>query len=421
LNVLIATVGSRGDVQPMLVLAEALLRRGHRVRIAAPPNFKGMVEACGVRFVALGSDTEQIIRQNQSLAEASPVVAVPRQLSLMRSETERQVRDLLAERDRDRERVDVVVAAGLAFGAYSLAERVGASYVYVSYSLSGIRDDAHPPGPMPVFGLPRTANRCLWRLIELGFDWAMRGPIDAARTAHGLDADPEPFRHVYAERVLLAQDAVFGTPSESARAFCEQVPALVRREPGAALPADVERFLLRRAGRDGRADRVAYVGFGSMPTVERARIVRAVIELWRATGTRMLLYSAYGEDAERELPEGVLAIRSLDHTRLFPRLDWIVHHGGAGTTATALRAGVPQLIVPHIIDQFFHGHRIAELGVGPAPIRKAKLDAEALIAASRSAVECAGRAREIGDQLRDTSGAEAAVGYLERLRLARLG
>jgi vancomycin aglycone glucosyltransferase len=416
LDVVIATVGSRGDVQPMLVLAEALLRRGHRVRLAAPPNFEEFVGG-RVSFAAIGSDTEQIIRDNQSLAEASPVTAVPRQLALMRRETERQVRDLLA----DPAPVDLVIGAGLSFGAYSLAEQRGASYVYVSYSLSGILDDSQPPGPVPVFGLPRLVNRWLWRAIEVGFDVAMRGPIDAARLDAGLGPDDRPFRHVYAERVLLAQDPVLGTLPERARSFCFQVPALVRQDPVTELPPEVERFLLRRPGTNGTPDRVCYVGFGSMPSVDRARIVRAVIELWRATGARSLLFSNYGEDEGHELPDGVLAVRALNHSRVFPRVDWIVHHGGAGTTAAALRAGVPQLIVPHIIDQFFHGKRAAEIGVAVPPVPKAQLDAKRLIEGFERSRRLEARARAVGEQLAGTSGADDAVTHLEKLRAARVG
>jgi UDP:flavonoid glycosyltransferase YjiC (YdhE family) len=157
-----------------------------------------------------------------------------------------------------------------------------------------------------------------------------------------------------------------------------------------------------------------------MPSVDRAKVVRAVSELSRATGTRVLLFSAYDEDAAHGLPEAVLPVRELNHRRLFPRLDWIVHHGGAGTTAAALRAGVPQLIVPHIVDQFFHGRRIAELGLGPDPIPKARLDTTSLLAAFERSRGCVERARTLGQELSRSNGADAAATYLEELRSTRV-
>jgi len=151
-----------------------------------------------------------------------------------------------------------------------------------------------------------------------------------------------------------------------------------------------------------------------MPSVERARVVRAVTAFAEAHSARVLLFSAHAEDAGLELPSRVLSVGTLDHARLFPRLDLVVHHGGAGTTAAALRAGVPQLIVPHILDQFFHGRRIAELGLGPKPAKKRALGQRLLelswseIGAQRK------RASEIAETL-TPSGAPAAADYLERL------
>ena len=87
------------------------------------------------------------------------------------------------------------------------------------------------------------------------------------------------------------------------------------------------------------------------------------------------------------LPEGVLAIGSVSHARLFPRMAAIVHHGGAGTTTTAARAGVPQIVVPHLFDQIYWGERVTALGLGPPQIRRTQLSAEGLAAALREVLD----------------------------------
>lgn len=420
MKVLLATVGSRGDVAPMLVLARALRERGHEPRVAAPPNFQQFVQDAGLGFFPIGADTELIIQENRALAERSPLVAIPSQIALLRRETERQMRELLGYAAG----ADRVVAAGLSFGARSLADRLGVPYTFVCYTLAGIPAADHPPAAIPIFGLPRAANRALWWGITRTFDLALQSPFDGARRAHGLEREPAPWQSVHASNTLLAQDAVLGVLPQAAKAFCHQVPALVPLAESHAelpqsgeLPEQVERFLgparAPNAARPGPP--VVYVGFGSMPTVDRERLVRSILEFQRVSGVRVLLYSAYAEEAQRELPASVLAIGALDHVRLFPRVDLIVHHGGAGTTATALRAGVPQLIVPHIVDQFFHGRRIHELGLGPAPIPKAKLDAPALLDAYNQSRSCQDRARVIATELGRTSGAHAAAEYIERL------
>lgn len=417
MKVLIATVGSRGDIAPMLVLARALTRRGHTPVVAAPPNFQSFVETRGVSFFPIGVDTELLIQENRALAERSPIVAIPNQIALLRRETERQLRDLLAYPDT----ADRVVAAGLSFGARSLAERLGVPYSFVCYTLAGVRADEHPPAAAPIFGLPKLANRALWWGITQTFDLALRSSFNRARQAHGLGPEPAPWRRVHAADTLLAQDEILGALPPSAREFCHQVPALVPLEPEQAeLPEPVARFLgLPQAPDAASRVPVVYIGFGSMPTVDRERLVRSVLEFQRVTGVRVILYSAYHEEAQRELPASVLATGALDHVLLFPRVDLVVHHGGAGTTATALRAGVPQLIVPHIVDQFFHGRRIHELGLGPPPVPKAKLDAAALIDAFHQSRGCQSRARVVAAELRNVSGADAAAEYVEQLGLAK--
>jgi UDP:flavonoid glycosyltransferase YjiC (YdhE family) len=132
------------------------------------------------------------------------------------------------------------------------------------------------------------------------------------------------------------------------------------------------------------------------------------------------LFSSYAEDAGMALPETILSVGSLDHARLFPRLDLVVHHGGAGTTATALRAGTPQLIVPHIVDQFFHGRRIAELGLGPVPVKKTALRQRLLGLSWAELSQARRRAQSVAQGL-EASGAAAAASYLEQLGLGSPG
>jgi UDP:flavonoid glycosyltransferase YjiC (YdhE family) len=198
------------------------------------------------------------------------------------------------------------------------------------------------------------------------------------------------------------------------------VPALVPDPERAAPLSDLLERFLRGAG-EGSSDKspVVYLGFGSMPTVDRARIVRIAIELFERHGARVILHSSHSEELGVELPPGVFSVGDVDHTTLFPRTDLIVHHGGAGTTAAALRSGVPQLIVPHIVDQFFHGRRIAELGAGPAPVPKAKFSAEAVAQALRDRFKYWGKAQTLRASVKPLGGAKAAAERLEALAQRR--
>jgi UDP:flavonoid glycosyltransferase YjiC (YdhE family) len=390
----------------MLVLAAELRGRGHQVRFAAPPNFADMIARAGFDFLPIGTDTAAFLEEHSTLVEQNPIVALPRQVALIRAEAERQIADLLA----GAEPADVVVGAGLSFGASTLAERDGAAYVYISFTLWGLRSRAHPPAPVPVFGLPRWGNGALWAGITGLFDHALKELLARQRHAHGL-APVAAWRSIHGSRTLLAQDEILGALPADAEGCIGRVPALTSLEPLEPPATEVVQFLGDDAER-GRARRV-YLGFGSMPSADRERLFSMAIELGRSARARVILFSAYGERRSERLDEHVLRIAESDHRALFPRMDLVVHHGGAGTTATALRAGAPQLLVPHIQDQFAHGRRISELGLGPKPLPKAKLTAGALIAALETADRHRDRARAVAATLAGQSGARQAADLLE--------
>ncbi len=99
----------------------------------------------------------------------------------------------------------------------------------------------------------------------------------------------------------------------------------------------------------------------------REEMTADILEALRITGQRGLLQTGWGQLTASALPDCAFQIDSAPHDWLFPRMSMIVHHGGAGTTASALRAGLPSLVVPFTADQPFWGQRMAEPGVGPGP------------------------------------------------------
>jgi vancomycin aglycone glucosyltransferase len=412
LKVLLSPIGSRGDVQPQLMLGEELTRRGHSVTLAAPPNFRSWGEARGFRFISIGADINDAIRESQHMTEQHPVIALPGQIRLLRGQLERQVSDLLAVPHAH----DLVVAAGLSFAGKMVADQLRVPHVFCCYTLSAMLSAEHPPAVAPLFGLPRLGNRLLWSTITQTFQLTLGTKLNELRRLHGLPPERGSWQTIHAQNVILAQDAVMGELPKDVPGDNVHVPALVPPPEEAKPLSDLLERFLRGAGEgSGSASPVVYLGFGSMPTVDRARVVRIAVELFERHGARVILHSSHAEDAGVELPPGVFSTGDLDHTTLFPRVDLIVHHGGAGTTAAALRSGVPQLIVPHIVDQFFHGRRIAELGAGPAPVPKAKLTADAIAAALKDRFKYWAKAQSLRAAVAPAGGAKAAADRLEQL------
>jgi UDP:flavonoid glycosyltransferase YjiC (YdhE family) len=176
-------------------------------------------------------------------------------------------------------------------------------------------------------------------------------------------------------------------------------------------PADLVRFL------EGGPPPV-FVGFGSMPVPDAEGTTALVLEALRRSGQRGIVHAGWGGVGSRDLPEWAFRLEYAPYGWLFPRMAAVVHHGGSGTTAFGLRAGVPSLVVPFVFDQFYWGRRIAELGVGPAPVPFGKLTARRLAAAIDQAVSDGGmrqRARVLGERIRVEDGLGTAVGVLEGL------
>jgi sterol 3beta-glucosyltransferase len=142
---------------------------------------------------------------------------------------------------------------------------------------------------------------------------------------------------------------------------------------------------------------------------------RIVLKALEISGQRGVLSRGWAGLGDAELPREVLLVDEVPHDWLFPRMAAVVHHGGAGTTAAGLRAGIPTVIAPYFGDQFFWGQRVQALGVGPAPIPQKRLTSQALAAAIQTAVQdptMRSQARRLGDRIRQENGVAEAVGLI---------
>jgi sterol 3beta-glucosyltransferase len=181
-------------------------------------------------------------------------------------------------------------------------------------------------------------------------------------------------------------------------------------------PADLAAFL-------AAGPPPVYIGFGSMANRDPAEAAQIMLDALAQSGQRGVIASGWGGLTPSDLPDRVHMLSSIPHSWLFPRMAAVVHHGGAGTTAAGLRAGVPSIIVPFFGDQPFWGRRVAELGVGPVPIPRRKLTASALAdAITRAVTDPAMRARAaaLGEQIRAEDGIAAAAAHIEAYRAGRI-
>ena len=163
-----------------------------------------------------------------------------------------------------------------------------------------------------------------------------------------------------------------------------------------------------------------YIGFGSMSGQVARNLSKIAIDAIGETNQRGILVGGWAEAHEINIPDYIYSCDFLPHDWLFPRVSAVVHHGGAGTIAAGLRAGVPTVVIPFMGDQPYWGQRIFELGAGPRPVMRKNLTVELLAERIISAIEdrsIVQSAAALGKKIREENGIDKAVelirGYLK--------
>jgi sterol 3beta-glucosyltransferase len=166
-----------------------------------------------------------------------------------------------------------------------------------------------------------------------------------------------------------------------------------------------------------------FIGFGSTTIRNSEDITTLVFEALKQTGQRGIIAQGWGGLSSANLPKSVFAVKDIPFDWLFPRMAALVHHGGAGTTAYGLRAGVPTIIIPFILDHFFWGRQITALGIGPQPILPKRLTTERLANAIHIVINDQAlrtRASKIGEALQAEQGVEQVVRIIESIKASSL-
>jgi vancomycin aglycone glucosyltransferase len=366
MRVLVSSAGTRGDVQPVLALAVELRGLGHDVRLCVPPNFLDRIGGHGFDAVPMGVH-----------------MRAPRP-----GEAPAPVPDLITDQfdtlGPAAEGCDVILGANAhQYAARSVAERNGVPYVNAVYAPVALPSPEHAPPPAPGQawepGHPAEPDR-RWRETAAAWNARALDRVNTNRARLGLAPIDDVLRHNLTDRPWLAADATLGPAPATPGMHVTQTGAwlLPDLDP---LPPALEAFL------DG-GDPPVYVGFGSMPMPPDTG--RTLVGAARATGRRVVLSQGWADlDPADDAPD-CITVGDVNQQALFPRVAVAVHHGGAGTTVAAARAGVPQVLAPMFSDQFYWAARVAALGIGtsapPGPLSTGTL-AAALHAALLPAVE----------------------------------
>jgi vancomycin aglycone glucosyltransferase len=390
LKIVLASYGSRGDVEPCAAVGRELVRRGHDVCMAVPPNMLGFVESAGLAAVSYGPDSRE---------QMNPAVDFVRDFST-------KIRNPVSMFSEVVERVSRVKTAKTET-LKSLAE--GADLLVAGFNERGLAVNIAEYYGIPLAVVHFFPER-VWSSEGL-YASVAKDTDDAQRLALGLSEPPGPSALPVLEIQAYDELCLPGPAAEWVKPDGRQpfVGALTLE-----LPTDVDDEVLSWIAAGTPA---IYFGFGSTPVEPFADTVAMVSAVCTQLGERALICSGPNDFASIPDLEHVKIVSAVNHTDIFPVCRAVVHHGGAGTTAATLRAGTPTLLLWLWLDQPVWAAGVTELKVGAAQQFTATTQ-QSLVADLRSILtpQYAARAGEVAAQM--TTPAESVANAADLLEEA---
>jgi sterol 3beta-glucosyltransferase len=423
MKIAIFAIGSQGDVRPSAALGAGLVAAGHHVRLVTLPAFESLARSNGLEFAPVHIDPFAFITGDigQSWMDS---MDKPHRLIAGVSRAAAEFLEPLTE--------DAAIACrGFDALLYNVPLSIAGHTVAEALRIPGIPTAVAPYHPTRVFpsiitpSLPirgavpnrisgAAAIQVLWLMFRSHMNrWRRTQPglrrLSLWNPLSRISREGVPWLYGFSPSVIPAPSdwprsaAVCGYWFTDASPDWKPDPKLVDFLGAGAAPV--------------------YVGFGSMVGSDPGKTVQMVIHAVREAKVRAIIASGWGGMKHEALADDVFAVESIPHDWLFPRVAAAVHHGGAGTTAAALRAGIPSVVVPYFYDQFFWGKRLHELGVGAVPVAQKHADAAQLAEAIRFVTNTPSvreRARALAAAISREDGVKEAVRVVEAYLGARI-
>ncbi|KAK1509654.1 glycosyltransferase family 28 domain-containing protein [Colletotrichum tamarilloi] len=402
LNIVIMVIGSRGDAQPFLKIGKILKEDyGHRVRIATHPAFREFVEKdSGLEFFSVGGDPSELMAfmvKNPGMIPTLDAVKagdIGRRRSAMAemfdgfwracinaTDDEKDVHNLKMMGEKDPFIADAIIANPPSFAHIHCAEALGIPlHLMFTFPYTPTQAFPHPLASIKKSNVdPGYTNFISYPLVEM-MVWQGLGDLvnDFRVKTLGLDAvstlwAPGATYRLHVPFTYLWSPGLVPKPQDWGEEI--DVSGFVFLDLASTFepPSELEKFL-------DAGEPPIYIGFGSIVVDDADRFTQMIFEAVELAGVRALVSKGWGGlgGDEMDVPDNIFMLENTPHDWLFPRVKACVIHGGAGTTAIALKCGLPTMIVPFFGDQHFWGSILATSKAGPEAVPYKQLDAEKL-------------------------------------------
>ncbi|CAG8546394.1 14762_t:CDS:10 [Acaulospora morrowiae] len=406
------TIGSRGDVQPYIALAKGLIKQGHKVRIATHEEYKDWVESHGIEFGYVGGNPAELMRicvENGMFTFGFFKEGM--------SNFRVWLDDLLETSWKACQNTDLIIESPSAMSGIHIAEALGIPY-FRAFTMPWTRTRAYPHAfAVPDHDLKAPYNYSSYVLIENAFWLAIAPQVNRWRkhtlklrntSMEKMDPSTVPFLYNFSKCIVPKANDWADWVTVTGYWFLDNP------DIGWEAPKGLLEFIDKNR-KDGR--KVVYIGFGSIVVDDPKELTKTIVNAVVISGVAAILSKGWSDrlqvknedEIEEPLPSCIYPMKSVPHDWLFPRVDAVVHHGGAGTTAAGLRAGVPTIIKPFFGDQFFWGDRIENMEIGFS-IKKLTVDKLSdylkRVVTDQKIIE---KAKLVGENIRKEDGVENAI------------
>jgi sterol 3beta-glucosyltransferase len=406
----ILAAGTRGDVQPYIALGLELKKTGHNVRIVTFKNFEDFVKSFGLDFYPIKGDVSKVALSDST--KSARQADNPLKLVLGFNKLKSYVFDLQEDFfDACKGSDAIIYHPGVPIGYFAAQYLRIPSILATPFPMAATMEY-----PALIFyntiRLGKVSNLITHKIFEQVM-WLTSSSAVKQFWEKKFGCAPDDFTCPFGKQntrnlptIISCSNYVFPRPKDWSEYVNSTGYWFLDEEADWKPSSDLLDFMQRGTP-------PVYVGFGSLGDPSQAvQTTELVIDALRRSGQRGVLATGWSGLSEIDnIPEEIFILESAPHSWLFPRMAAVIHHGGAGTTAAGLRAGVPGIIVPHSNDQFAWGRRVYELGAGPKPISRKNLTAEKLSGAIKFALtkETRNAAKDLGIRIQSENGAETAA------------
>lgn len=402
LRITCLTIGSRGDIQPYIALCKGLLAEGHQPKIATHREFEPWVRKYGIDFAPVDGDPAELMRI--CIENGMFTYAFLREAS---AKFRGWIDDLLSSAWSSCQGSDILIESPSAMAGIHIADALQIPY-FRAFTMPWTRTRAYPHAfAVPEHKMGGAYNYISYVMFDNVFWKAIAGQVNRWRKKElGLRSTSLDRMHPNKVPFLYNFSPSVVPPPLDYSDWIRVTGYWFLDESSDWQPPEELSAFIYQARKDGK--KIVYIGFGSIVVSDPTALTKTVVDSVQKADVRCILSKGWSDrlgdptsaKVEIPLPAEICQINSAPHDWLFPRVDAVAHHGGAGTTGASLRAGVPTIVKPFFGDQFFFGGRIEDLGVGICMRRlNTSVFSKAMWEATRSERMIV-KATKLGEQIR---------------------